>query len=405
MRIVVVDDDTFICRLLARQLKTLGFELVIGFDRARAAVEHLEQHPGSIDLILCDLQMPEMDGIEFIRHLVRLDYAGALVLVSGEDERILQSAERLARAHRLRVPGTLFKPVSSEQLQQLLEQAAPGASTPQAAEARSYNAEELAHAIEAGELVNHYQPKIDFASGQCSGVEALVRWQHPRDGLVYPDRFIALAEETGLIDALMRAVLHNALRDVRLWREQGIELQLAVNVSMDNLQELDFPDFVEQEALAAGVPLSSLVLEVTESHLMKNRQDALDILTRLRLKRISLSIDDFGTGHSSLAQLRDIPFNELKIDRSFVHGACRDASLHTILNASLDMARKLGMKTVAEGIEDRADWDHLRQAGCDVAQGWLIARAMPAEQLPTWLDAWDGRRAELTPTAPVIPDR
>ncbi|SEJ59572.1 EAL domain, c-di-GMP-specific phosphodiesterase class I (or its enzymatically inactive variant) [Pseudomonas linyingensis] len=395
MRILVVDDDPFICRLLVRQLKTLGCEQVTDFNRALAAVEHLERDPGGIDLIFCDLQMPEMDGIEFIRHLVRLGYAGSLVLISGEDERILQSAERLAREHKLRVPGALFKPVSSAQLQQLLEQAAPCASAPQAAEARRYDAEELAHAIGVGELVNHYQPKIDFASGQCSGVEALVRWQHPRDGLVYPDRFIAQAEEAGLIDALMCEVLRNALRDARHWRKQGLELQMAVNVSMDNLQGLDFPDLVERAALDSGVPLSSLVLEVTESHLMKNRQAALDILTRLRLKRIHLSIDDFGTGHSSLVQLRDIPFNELKIDRSFVHGAWRDASLSTILNASLEMARKLGMKAVAEGIEDRADWDYLRQAGCDVAQGWFIARAMPAEQLPAWLQDWERRRAEL----------
>lgn len=405
MRILIVDDDPFICKLLARQLKTLGFDQVTVCQRARVAVEHLERHPGCTNLILCDLQMPEMDGIELIRHLVRLNYSGSLVLISGEDERILQSAERLARAHRLRVSGALFKPVSSERLQRLLEQETPGVSTLRDAESRSYDADELARGIEAGELINHYQPKVDFASAQCTGVETLVRWRHPQDGLVYPDRFVALAEEAGLIDALMRTVLRNALRDARQWREQGLELQLAVNVSMDNLQGLDFPDLVEQEALAAGVPLSSLVLEVTESHLMKNRQDALDILTRLRLKRISLSIDDFGTGHSSLAQLRDIPFNELKIDRSFVHGACGDVSLHTILDASLDMARRLGMKTVAEGIEDRADWDHLRQAGCDVAQGWFIAKAMPAEQLPDWLQAWDERRSELTPTAPVIPDR
>ena len=395
MRVLIVDDDTFICRLLGRQLKALGLDDVIACDRARAAVDQLEQGPTEVDLILCDLQMPEMDGIEFIRHLVRLGYRGALVLVSGEDERILQSAERLAQAHRLRVLGTLFKPVSSEQLQKLLEQTVASAATPLDSEVRSYAAEELERGIAAGQLVNHYQPKVDFHTARVIGVESLVRWQHPQDGLVFPDRFIELAEDSGQIEALMRAVLRNALRDARQWHDAGLSLQVAVNVSMDNLQVLDFPDFVEEEARIAGVPLFSLVLEVTESHLMKNRQAALDILTRLRLKRIGLSIDDFGTGHSSLAQLRDIPFNELKIDRSFVHGAWRDASLGSILDASLRMARKLGMKTVAEGIEDRADWDHLRAAGCDVAQGWFIARAMPAERLPGWLKSWEPRRGEL----------
>ncbi|SDS38450.1 EAL domain-containing response regulator [Pseudomonas oryzae] len=395
MRVLIVDDDTFICRLLGRQLKALGLDDVVACDRARAAVDLLEQAGTEVDLILCDLQMPEMDGIEFIRHLVRLAYRGALVLVSGEDERILQSAERLAQAHRLRVLGTLFKPVSSEQLEKLLEQTAAHCASPQDSEARSYSAEELELGIAAGELVNHYQPKVDMHSARVIGVESLVRWQHPQDGLVYPDRFIELAEDSGLIDALMRAVLRNALRDSHHWRDAGLSLHVAVNVSMDNLQGLDFPDFVEREAQLAGVPLFSLILEVTESHLMKNRQAALDILTRLRLKRIGLSIDDFGTGHSSLAQLRDIPFNELKIDRSFVHGAWRDAALGSILDASLGMARKLGMKTVAEGIEDRADWDCLRAAGCDVAQGWFIARAMPAQELPAWLQGWERRRGEL----------
>lgn len=394
MNILVVDDDPFICRLMSRQLQTLGFAQVELCERARAAVEHLECDPGAVGLIFCDLQMPEMDGVEFIRHLVRLGYPGALVLVSGEDQRILQSAERLARAHRLRVAGTLYKPVSNDQLQRLL-QSLPSACQEHIAAGTSYAAEELAEAIARGQLVNHYQPKVDLRSAAVVGVETLVRWQHPRDGLVYPDRFITVAEDHCLIDALTRAVLQRALHDARDWQARGHSLQLAVNVSMNNLERLDFPEFVEHAALAAGVAPSLLTLEITESQLMSNRQAALDILTRLRLKRVGLSIDDFGTGHSSLAQLRDIPFTELKIDRGFVHGAWRDSSLRSILSASLDMARKLGMKSVAEGVEDRADWNHLREAGCDVAQGWFVARAMPAEQLPDWLREWETQRATL----------
>lgn len=394
MNILVVDDDPFICRLMSRQLQMLGFAQVELCERARAAVEHLECDPGAVGLIFCDLQMPEMDGVEFIRHLVRLGYPGALVLVSGEDQRILQSAERLARAHRLRVAGTLYKPVSNDQLQRLL-QSLPSACQEHIAAGTSYAAEELAEAIARGQLVNHYQPKVDLRSATVVGVETLVRWQHPRDGLVYPDRFITAAEDHCLIDALTRAVLQRALHDARDWQARGHSLQLAVNVSMNNLERLDFPEFVEHAALAAGVAPSLLTLEITESQLMSNRQAALDILTRLRLKRVGLSIDDFGTGHSSLAQLRDIPFTELKIDRGFVHGAWRDSSLRSILSASLDMARKLGMKSVAEGVEDRADWNHLREAGCDVAQGWFVARAMPAEQLPDWLREWETQRATL----------
>lgn len=397
MRILVVDDDPFICRLMRRQLQAIGFTQVELCERARAAVERLERDPEAAELIFCDLQMPEMDGVEFIRHLANLGYRGALVLLSGEDERILRSAERLARAQQLRVAGALYKPVSNEQLQQLL-QALPSASLERTIPKGCYSAEELARGIAAGELINHYQPKVDLQSGAVIGVEALVRWQHPEHGLIYPDRFISVAEDHGLIDELMRAVLRCALHDARHWQQMGVALQLAVNVSMDNLQRLDLPEFVERETLDAGVAPSTLVLEVTESSLMKNRQAALEILTRLRLKRIGLSIDDFGTGHSSLVQLRDVPFTELKIDRSFVHGAWRDSASRTILSGSLEMARKLGLKTVAEGVEDLNDWDYLREAGCDVAQGWFIAKAMPAEQLIVWLTDWEVRRPSLLPS-------
>ncbi|WP_458735442.1 EAL domain-containing response regulator [Zobellella taiwanensis] len=394
MKILVIDDDTFICRLLGRQLNMLGFPDVEQYEHASHAVHRLESRPDEVELIFCDLQMPDMDGIEFIRQLAHLGYRGVLVLVSGEDERILQSAERLARAHRLRVAGTLFKPVASDQLHRLL-QGLPGTSQDRSTTSASYSAMALAEAMANGQLINHYQPKVDLQSGALVGVETLVRWQHPQDGLVYPDQFIPLAEDHGLIDDLIQVVLQQTLQDARTWLQAGHPLQLAVNVSMDNLVRLDFPEFVAEAARAAGVAPSLLILEVTESHLMSNPQAALDILTRLRLKRIGLSIDDFGTGHSSLAQLRDIPFTELKIDRSFVHGAWRNSALRTILSASLDMARRLGMHTVAEGVEDKDDWDYLRNAGCDVAQGWFIAKAMPADRLLPWLAEWEQRRLTL----------
>ena len=172
-------------------------------------------------------------------------------------------------------------------------------------------------------------------------------------------------------------------------------MHVAVNVSMDNLDQLDFPDFVVATAREMDVSLSSLVLEVTESRLMKDVRALLDILARLRLKHVDLSIDDFGTGHSSLAQLRDLPFNELKIDRGFVHGACRDTQLAAICDASLDIARKLGMRSVAEGVEDVDDWNFLRTHGCDIAQGYFIARPMPMTALADWLPEWERRCGEM----------
>jgi EAL domain-containing protein (putative c-di-GMP-specific phosphodiesterase class I) len=239
--------------------------------------------------------------------------------------------------------------------------------------------------------VNYYQPKVLVATGEVKGVEALVRWRHPVDGMVYPDQFIGVAEEHGLIHDLTRAVLGEALIQARLWRDRGMALRMAVNVSMDDLASLDFPELVAGQAAIAGVAPEDVVLEVTESRLMKDLKTPLEVLARLRLKRFSLSIDDFGTGHSSLAQLRNFPFDELKVDRGFVHGACRDKTLRAIFDASLGLATNLGMDIVAEGVEDRDDWDFLRRTGCRLAQGYFIARPMPADDLPAWLRAWEAR--------------
>ena len=395
MTILLLDDEPFILKLLTHQLAKLGFHDVVSMERPHEALAMLERDPNGFATVLCDLQMPAMDGVEFVRHLVRLDYTGGLVLISGEDERILHTAERLAKAHNLQVLGALHKPAAPAQLREVLERSPVHAGAGRSPSRKRYGPDELRRAIAADELVNHYQPQVEVASGRVVGVETLVRWQHPQDGLVFPDQFIAIAEEHGVIDDLTRAVLTGALGQARQWADGGLNLHVSVNVSMDNLVTLDFADFVARKVEHAGLPTTSLVLEVTESRLMKDPLAPLDILTRLRLKHIGLSIDDFGTGHSSLAQLRDIPFDELKVDQGFVHGANLYAPLRAIVEASLGMAQHLGMKTVAEGVEERADWDFLRTTGCDLAQGYFIAKPMPAAELPGWIEAWNTRCNDL----------
>jgi EAL domain-containing protein (putative c-di-GMP-specific phosphodiesterase class I) len=220
------------------------------------------------------------------------------------------------------------------------------------------------------------------------GVEALVRWLHPTDGLLGADAIVEIAETHGMADALTRRVLQKALGQLQLWIDAGLRLRVAINVSMQNLAQLSFPEYVLGEVLQHGLLPPDLRLEVTESQLLRDVRVPMDILTRLRLKRIGLSIDDFGTGHSSLSQLCNLPFDELKIDRGFVHGSHERATQRAIFNASLTMAHQLDMGAVAEGVEDRADWDFVSKAGCDFAQGYFIARPMPADQIPAWHQDW-----------------
>jgi EAL domain-containing protein (putative c-di-GMP-specific phosphodiesterase class I) len=399
MKILILDDDPFVLKLLSMQLRArerdgdAPFE-TLACERSADALALAAEHRRSIALIFCDLQMPEMDGIQVVRHLVRIGYKGALVLISGEDRRTLLAAEGMARAHGLRVLGALEKPIAPGQLDAIFGQISSGPPAP-GSTSRTYLPTEIEAAIRNRELINHYQPKVEIATGKVVGVEALVRWQHPRDGLVMPYQFIPIAERHGLINRLTDAVLTLAFEHAAQWSRDGHPLGVAVNVAMSNLVELDFPDVLAQFSQHFGVPLENISLEITEGQLMTEPRSQLDVLTRLRLKRTRLSIDDFGIGYSGMAQLRDLPFDELKVDRSFVHGASDDPSLRAILDASLGLARQLGMQSVGEGVENLADWICLRDAGCHLAQGYFIARPMPADQVAGWIKDWSTRYAAL----------
>lgn len=396
MKILLLDDEPVVLKILEYQLKNLGYTDVVSHGRAIDALSLLIAAADRFDLIICDLLMPEMDGVQFIRNLAGTEYKGDLILVSGQDKRILATVENLAKAHELNVLGMLNKPVLPEQLALLLQKNRHNNVNRMAKPAaKMYGPDELARAINNGELVNYYQPQVDVSTGKVLGVETLVRWQHPTGGLVFPDQFISVAEEHHLIDDLTKEVLFAAIRQSAIWRHNGLQLHVAVNISMDNLSSLEFPDLVAQALASSGVAPNSLILEMTESRLMSNPLSALEILTRIRLKHIGLSIDDFGTGHSSLSQLRDIPFDELKIDQSFVHGAWCNTSLQAIFNACLGLARRLGIKAVAEGVEDIDDWAYLQKMGCDVAQGYFIAKPMPAADLEEWMAGWEKRFGSL----------
>jgi EAL domain-containing protein (putative c-di-GMP-specific phosphodiesterase class I)/FixJ family two-component response regulator len=390
INILVLDDDSFMLKLLGRMLDGLGYTLVTTCDTGAGALEWVDSLGTSPSLILMDLNMPEMDGIEFVRKLVEHDYTGSLILVSGENERTLQMTEKLIHAHQITVLGHLTKPVSLEKLSTLANTWMP-ARDESFVTKRTYGANELRSAITNHELINYYQPKVEVATGAVVGVEALVRWRHPVDGLVFPDQFIGTAEEHGLIDFLTHVVLIDALAQAKAWHHDGLKLRIAINVSMDNLSSVAFADFVAETAIEAGIAPQDIVLEVTESRLMLDQRAPLEVLTRLRLKRFRLSIDDFGTGHSSLAQLRDIPFDELKIDMSFVHGAWHDETARAMYDASLALGKQLGMTVVAEGVEDAEDWDLVRSTKCDLAQGYFIGRPMPSTELIDWLASWNLR--------------
>jgi diguanylate cyclase len=245
---------------------------------------------------------------------------------------------------------------------------------------------ELRRAIEHEQLVLHYQPKVDAHTGQLLGVEALVRWQHPEHGLIPPGEFIPLAERTGLITPLTHYVLDAALRQCRTWRQAGHELAMAVNVSARRLLDLTFPDEVAGLLSRWDLPARLLVVEITESTIMADPTHALEILGRLNQMGVGLSIDDFGTGYSSMAYLKSLPVHELKVDRSFVSHMTSNTSDAVIVRSTVDLGRNLGLRVVAEGVEDTATRDQLDALGCDAIQGYYVSRPVPPDDLIRWLE-------------------
>jgi diguanylate cyclase (GGDEF)-like protein len=246
------------------------------------------------------------------------------------------------------------------------------------------------------QLVLHYQPQVRVSDGAVTGVEALLRWQHPKHGLLGPMEFIPAAERTGLIRPLTIKVLTTALTQARTWTDAGLPpMRMAVNISTRCLLDVDFADQVEKLLTETGVPADQLELEITESTIMTDPEHAMAVLVRLADIGVWLAIDDFGTGYSSLSYLKRLPVHQLKIDRSFVMEMDRGASDEAIVRSSVDLARNLGLDVVAEGVETAQAWQQLADLGCDQAQGFYFARPMPASELPAWLNTWSAREPTL----------
>ena len=248
---------------------------------------------------------------------------------------------------------------------------------------------ELRRALEAGALVVHYQPKARLDTGGISGLEALVRWDHPRRGLVPPEEFVGLAEQSGLIGELTGFVLERALADLAAFHERGLDLSVAVNVSVRNLLDQSLPERIEQLFELYPSTRGRLELEITETDILGDARRVAPVLQRLAANGVELAIDDFGTGYASLAQLRTLAVSTIKVDKSFVLGIAAGSPDEAIVDATVHLARSLGLGVVAEGVETEAAWRHLRAIGCQTAQGYLISKPLPAMEIPAWCERWN----------------
>ena len=386
---LLIDDEPITLSLLSAVLESLGMDRTVTTASGREALEALDDFSRDVDIIFCDLNMPEMDGIEFLRHLAKRDYQGSIVLLSGEDQRVLSSALALARAHRFKSVAALEKPVEREALLGLLAGMAGGQSRRKKKTRPHITEQELKHAIDQDEFVVYFQPKVNPCCKDEIGAEALVRWQHPEKGIVLPDEFIPLAEETGLIDGLTDLVLEKSFAQQAVWQGRGLNLKISVNIAAGTIgRRINFPEQVMRCLDLHGLLPETIILELTESGVMKDIAATLDTLVRLRLKGVTLSIDDFGTGYSTFKQLQGIPFGELKIDKSFVINANHEPSCRAILESSVMLGQKLGMTIVAEGVQTQQDWDLIQSLGCHMVQGYFVSRPLPVNEFDAWMAEW-----------------
>jgi EAL domain-containing protein (putative c-di-GMP-specific phosphodiesterase class I)/DNA-binding response OmpR family regulator len=388
LSVLVVDDDYITHKVTTILLNDLGIHNVHTALSGPHGLEIIGEQDDDIDVVICDLNMPEMDGVEFTRQLAERNYAGSLILISGEDIRILKTVEKLAIEHDLHVLGVMEKPPTQVKLSEMLRLLDQIKSEKSLILTDAITVQDLSNAIKEGEMDIYFQPKVDVRNRQVVGVEALVRWNHPTEGILHPNTFVSLAEDNDLICELTMSVCQQALEHAVRLKQEGFNLNMGINISVDALNDLGWPDKIEAQIKASGLQPSSITFEITESRLMENISVALDILSRLSLKRFNLSIDDFGTGYSSMEQLQRIPFSELKIDRAFVRGASEDSAARAILESNQILAKKLNMTIVAEGVETQDDWNLVTELGCDQVQGFFVARPMPIDELCIWLRNW-----------------
>jgi EAL domain-containing protein (putative c-di-GMP-specific phosphodiesterase class I) len=384
-QILIIDDDAGLGELLCASAHSMNLRCKV----TTSAAEFMAAINPEVTLIMMDLVMPDMDGVELLRWLGKQHCRAGILLMSGLDKRVLETAEVLAGSLGLVVVGHLQKPIRLIDLEKILGDHATAGATSASAQTPpiTITTADLQRAIDRNEFVLHYQPQINIATGRVVGVEALVRWQHPELGLVFPDSFIGRAESFGLIDRLGWLVVNRGLAELPgLALADGSFPTLSLNVSAHSLTDLRFPDTFVALTEKYGVPPERVILEITESGLIQNLASSLDILMRLRMKGVQLSIDDFGTGYAMMQQLRNVPATELKIDKSFVHEMHINDGARVVVQKTIEIGHELGMTVIAEGVETADQLEFLRTNRCDLAQGYFFSRPLPVPDLLAWFE-------------------
>ncbi|HVY99195.1 MAG TPA: EAL domain-containing response regulator [Dongiaceae bacterium] len=381
---LIVDDEEGIRRFVQQVAEAVGLQTVLASGGAEALGLLKTLTPA---IVIMDMQMPNGDGVQLIQGLAALGLKSTVVILSGGDHRLLDVTNEIARQRGVEIGATLQKPVRFNDLRECLATLYTR-STP-------FSADALRALLDERVPLLHYQPKIRLHDGAFIGVEALMRVRDGGGRPVPPDFVLSIAEQADLMPLLNQRVFETAVAQHRAWREAGLELDIAVNLSASGSFDHELPARLSALCGAENVPPGAIVIEMTESALDTDNLIAMETMVRLRLLGFRLSIDDFGTGHSSLVRLRRMPFSELKIDRSFAGSLAEEGENAVIVRSLANLAHNLELHTVIEGVEDEAALRFAAAVGCDEAQGYHIAKPMPPEEIKSFAQTWQWRRAAL----------
>lgn len=388
LSVLIVDDDNYQRGLLEKMMSMIGVGDIHQSESALHALQFISTAKKQPDIIITDLDMPDIDGMDFLHQLGDKNIDSAVLIVSGKERSILRSVELMAEEYGLTVLGSLSKPAMIPELRHKITASLQLAKPKILRAVESFSRAEIQHGIEQGQFEPFFQPQVELQSRQVIGVEALARWHHLERGIIPPGLFIGVAEQNGLIDQLTWVILEKAIAQLAYWNSVGLHLTVSINFSQVTLSDTRLSNRIMDLLSDQGVAPEQLIVEITETVAMTDVARCLETLARLRIKGFGLSIDDYGTGFSSLQQLSRVPYTELKIDQAFVTGASSQPHLLAAVESSADVAGKLGLRCVGEGIETLDDWNCLLQLGCDIGQGYYIAKPMAGEELIQWVQAW-----------------
>jgi len=391
-RILVVDDDSFIVSLTVSALQKLGYSTIDTAGDGVDALKKLDNAAATYDIIICDLNMPEMDGIEFMKCANQRCFQGGLILLSGEDKRILQLALEMAECQKLNILGYLTKPINASILSDILsEHSNLTSEETQSENQQAISEAELLLGLRNGSesLVLYFEPIAHIRSGEIIGVETIAKWKHSTRGILEPEAFVPVAQEYGHMNELAINIYNKAVKQTAAWLSDGIFLQNHIEISLDALTTNSSVDLLLNKPTELGIAQKHINLEITDSEIDNEDTELTELLMRFHFKKIGIVIDNFDLGAPDMSRVSNFPFSQIKSHRDLLHSTNSDPQLGSTVKKNNSLAKKLNLEVAVKGIYDREDWNQAESLGFDCVQGEFCSAALSNDNLLEFLDNWN----------------